>query len=120
MPFFFMCAGHGAQRLDRRCQPVSESEPGSDLEVQVHWGPWWREPLAEQQLHPPRGGVGRKLQAKLWPEEHEPHMRRLTGGREGIKTRSPMPPGSVWRICGGYVERKSRALPREVCLSATG
>jgi hypothetical protein len=44
-----VCAGHGAQRLDRRWQPASESEPGSDLEVQVLWGPWWREPLAEQQ-----------------------------------------------------------------------
>jgi len=24
----------------RRCQPVSESELGSDLGVEVPWGPW--------------------------------------------------------------------------------
>jgi len=27
------CAGHGAQRQGRRCQPVTERKPGSDLEV---------------------------------------------------------------------------------------
>jgi len=30
-------------------QPARETEPGSDLEVRVLWGPWWQEPLAEQQ-----------------------------------------------------------------------
>jgi hypothetical protein len=45
----FVCAGHGAQRHDRRCQPARETEPASDLEVRVLWRPWWRELLAEQQ-----------------------------------------------------------------------
>ena len=40
-----------------------------------------------------RGVVGRELQAKPRPEEHEPHTRRPSGGRGGEKTRSPMPPG---------------------------
>ena len=48
-PFFDWCAGHGAQRRDRRCQPRRETESGSDLEVRVLWGPWQQEPLAEQQ-----------------------------------------------------------------------
>ena len=30
-------------------------------------------------------------------------------------TRSPMPPGSRGRRCGGYVGRRSRVLPRETC-----
>jgi len=25
------------------------------------WGPWWREPRAEHQRCPPRGGIGRKV-----------------------------------------------------------
>ena len=49
-PGFLVCAGHGAQRRERRCQPRRETESGSDLEVEVLWGPWWQEPLAEQQL----------------------------------------------------------------------
>ena len=46
---FAWCARHGAQRRVWRCQPRRETESGSDLEVKVLWGPWWREPLAEQQ-----------------------------------------------------------------------
>ncbi len=61
-----------------------------------------------------RGGVGRKLEAKPWPEEHEPHRRRPSGGRGGHKTRSPMPSGLVGRRCGGYVGRRSRVLPWEI------
>jgi hypothetical protein len=38
-PGYSTCARHGAQRQDWRCQPVSESEPGSDLEVKVLWRP---------------------------------------------------------------------------------
>jgi len=34
----------------------------------------------------PRGGVGRKPQAKPWPEVHEPHTRRPAGGRGGKLT----------------------------------
>jgi hypothetical protein len=41
------------------------------LEVKVLWEPRWLVSLAEQQLPPPQGGVGRKLQAKPQPEEHE-------------------------------------------------
>ncbi len=40
-----------------------------------------------------RGGVGRKLEAKPRPEVHKSHMRRSTGGRGGVGTRSPMSPG---------------------------
>ena len=65
-----------------------------------------------------RGGVGRQLQAKPWPEEHEPHRRRSSSGRGGKKTRSPMPSGLGGRICGGYVGRKSRVLPWEIWSSA--
>ena len=32
--------------------------------------------LAGRQGRPPRGGVRRKLQAKRWPDEQEPHKRR--------------------------------------------
>ena len=63
----------------------------------------------------PRGVVERKLEAKPRPEEHEPHMRRPSGGRGGQKTRSPMPPGPFGRRCGGYVGRRSRVLPWEIC-----
>ena len=38
---------------------------------------------------------------------------------EGAKmTQSPMPPGPVGRICGGYMGRRSRVLPWEICPSA--
>ena len=40
----------------------------------------------------PRGGVGRKLEAKPRPEVHESHQRRPSGGRGGVGTRSPMSP----------------------------
>ena len=40
-----------------------------------------------------RGGVGRKLEAKPRPEVHKSHMRRSTGGRGGVGTRSPISPG---------------------------
>ncbi len=41
----------------------------------------------------PRGGVGRKLKAKLRPEEHEPDTRRSHGGRGSVGARSPMSSG---------------------------
>lgn len=31
-------------RRERPCQPVSESEPESDLELEVLWTPYWQEP----------------------------------------------------------------------------
>jgi hypothetical protein len=34
------CARHGAQHRNECCQPVSESELGSDLGVEVPWRPW--------------------------------------------------------------------------------
>jgi len=34
------CARHGAQHRNECCQPVSESELGSDLGVKVPWRPW--------------------------------------------------------------------------------
>ena len=33
-------------------------------------------------------------------------------------TQSPMPPGPGGRRCGGYVGRRSRVLPWEICPSA--
>ena len=35
---FSVCARHSSQPLDWRCQPLSESEPGSDREIRVLWG----------------------------------------------------------------------------------
>ena len=67
----------------------------------------------------PRGIVGRQLQAKLRSEEHESHMRHAHGGRGRVADQSPKSSGTGGCICGGYVERRSRALPREklsVCL----
>jgi hypothetical protein len=66
----------------------------------------------------PRGCVGRKLQAKLRSEERESHMRRPYGGRGRLTVQSPKVIRISGRICGGYVERRSRALPREICLTA--
>jgi len=64
----------------------------------------------------PRGYVGRKLQAKLRSEEHEVHMRHPTGGRGRVGVQSPIVIRTRGCICDGYVERRSHALPREVCL----
>jgi len=66
----------------------------------------------------PRGEVGRQLEAKPRPEEHEPYKRRPPDGRGGRNTRSPMPSGPGGRRCGGYVGRRSRVLPWEICRSA--
>ena len=63
----------------------------------------------------PRGVVGRQLKAKPRPEVDEPHTRRSSGGRGGQETRSPMPSGLAGRRCGGFVGRRSRVLPWEIC-----
>lgn len=63
---------------------------------------------------PSRGVVGRELEANPWPEEHESHRRRASGGRGGDETRSPMPSGLGVRRCGGYVGGRSRVLPWEI------
>ena len=39
-PGYPTCARHGAQHRNECCQPVSESELGSDLGVEVPWRPW--------------------------------------------------------------------------------
>jgi len=66
----------------------------------------------------PRGYAGRQLQAKLWSEERESHMRRMYDGQGSVAFQNP----TVIRIsmcrCGGYMERKSHVLPREIFLSA--
>jgi len=64
----------------------------------------------------PRGYVGRKWNAKLRSEEHESHMRRSHGGRGRLAVQSQIVIRTSVRICGGYMERRSRVLPREVCL----
>ena len=73
--------------------------------------------LHEPNTAKPRGYVGRKLNAKLRSEEHESHMRRQHDGRGRVGVQSPKVIRIISRICGRYVELKSRALPREVCLS---
>ena len=65
----------------------------------------------------PRGYVGRKLEAKLRSEEHEAHMRHPNGGRGRLAVQSPKVIQTRRCICDGYVERRSRVLPREICLS---
>ena len=65
----------------------------------------------------PRGYVGRKLQAKLRSEEHEAHMRQPKGGRGRVVVQSPIVIRTRGCICDGFMERKSRALPREICPS---
>lgn len=65
----------------------------------------------------PRGHVGRKLQAKLRSEEYEAHMRQPKGGRGSLAVQSPIIIQTQSCKCDGYVEQKSRALPREICLS---
>ncbi len=65
----------------------------------------------------PRGYVGRKLQAKLRSEEHKAHMRQSNGGRGCLAVQSPKVIRTISCKCDGYMERKSRALPREICLS---
>ncbi|MCP4605334.1 MAG: hypothetical protein GY847_33245 [Proteobacteria bacterium] len=65
----------------------------------------------------PRGYVGRKLEAKLRSEEHEAHMRQSNGGRGSPAVQSPKVIRTRDCRCDGYMERKSRVLPREICLS---
>jgi hypothetical protein len=66
----------------------------------------------------PQGFVERKLKAKLRSEAHESHLRQSCGGRDCVAGRSPMSSGAGECICGGYVERRSHVLPREICLFA--
>jgi hypothetical protein len=47
-------------------------------------------------------------------------MRRPHDGRGRMGVQSPIVIRVSDRICGGYMKRKSRALPREICLSANG
>ena len=67
-----------------------------------------------------RGGVGRKLKAKPRLEEHEPPMRRPTGGRGGVGTRSPMSLGpagveaaSTWGEGHASYPGRSADLPNQ-------
>ena len=90
-PGYPMCApGTARSAVTRRCQAASESDPRSDLEVQVPWRGWWLPTPSRTATALRQRNVGRKLQAKLRPEEHEAHTRRSTGGREGTHTRSPI------------------------------
>jgi hypothetical protein len=41
----------------------------------------------------------------------------VKGGRGRVGVQSPKVIRTRDRICNGYVERRSRALPREICLS---
>lgn len=65
----------------------------------------------------PRGGVGRKLQAKLWPEEHEPYRGGRFGGRRRSVARSPMSSGpTVVDTAGGWSEGHASYPGRSACL----
>lgn len=44
-------------------------------------------------------------------------MRQPTGGRGRVVVQNPKVTQTSGCICGGYMERKSRALPREISLS---
>jgi len=64
----------------------------------------------------PRGGVGRKLEAKLRPEEHEPHRGGRLGGRRRSVARSPMSSGpAVVDAAGGWSEGHAPYPGRSVC-----
>lgn len=60
----------------------------------------------------------RKLKTKLWLNEQELHTRRPSDGREGQKTQTRWSSESRGRRCSEYMERRSRALPREGCAPA--
>ena len=77
-----------------------------------------RHSVVVQGTSTPRGFVGRKLEAKLWSEVHEPHLRHRHGGRDCVASQNPMSSRADRCICGGHVERRSHALPREICLPA--
>jgi hypothetical protein len=65
----------------------------------------------------PRGGVGRKLEAKLWPEEHEPHRGGCLGGRRRSVAKSPMSSGpAVVDAAGGWSESHAPYPGRSACL----
>jgi hypothetical protein len=65
----------------------------------------------------PRGGVGRKLEAKLWPEEHEPHRGGRLGGRRRSVARSPMSSGpAAVDAAGGWSEGHAPYPGRSACL----
>ena len=65
----------------------------------------------------PRGGVGRKLEAKLWPEEHEPHRGGRLGGRRRSVAKSPMSSGpAVVDAAGGWSESHAPYPGRSACL----
>ena len=65
----------------------------------------------------PRGGVGRKLQAKLRPEEHEPHGGGRLGGRRRSVARSPMSSGpAVVDAAGRWSEGHAPYPGRSACL----
>jgi hypothetical protein len=66
-----------------------------------------------------RGGVGRKLEAKFRPEEHELYTRHRNGGRGVVGTQSPMTSGPTDVYAAG-VEGRSRVLPWETCQHAAG
>ena len=75
-------------------------------------------PMGSKIAPSPRGSVGRKLEAKPWPKEHEPHRRRPTGGQGAVGIQSPMSSGPTGVYAAG-MGRRSRVLPREICLSVS-
>ena len=100
--------------IPRREQLRSESERGSDLEVEVLWGP--RDDSmtgtpSQRQLRYREVSVGRKLEANFGAEAHEP----CEGARARLSQRCMARPALIpgrERGRGGF-EGRSRALPRE-------
>ncbi len=65
----------------------------------------------------PRGGVERKLEAKLWPEEHESHRGSRLGGRRRSVARSPMSSGPTAVDAAGRWSEGHASYPgRSACL----
>lgn len=67
-----------------------------------------------------RDEVGKKLEAKLRPEEHEPH-RGVRWWARVLGTSKPNVIRTKQDVdARGYMERRSRVLPREICSAARG
>jgi len=74
-------------------------------------------PAEGHMLCRPRGDVGRKLQAKPWPEEHEPHEGDPLGVRElGISKPDAIRTGVVVVAAGRWGERHAPYPGRSVGL----
>ena len=93
-PVRLVCqAWHGLSGISLiETQLLSESDGGSDLEVKVLWRPWMTGTPSQWQLRYREVSVGRKPEANLGPEAHEPHK----GGRSRVSQRGMATPNVVY------------------------